>query len=231
MTQNAFDLWTDLYRKQNAAGEDMLWPSETLVRLFKGSYVDTLAGRPNFKGLKVLDIGCGLCNNLSFLGTLGLDLYGTEVSEEICVMARERMAQMGHTADIRPGTNRALPYEDNTFDFLVSWNVLHYEDNEADIVAGIAEYARVLKPGGRLMLSTTGPDHKILQDGETVGPHLYRIGRGDDHRKGQVFFYFDSPNYIHYYFDPVFRKVQVGRTHDFLMSETLDWFIVTGVKP
>ena len=79
-------------------------------------------------------------------------------------------------------------------------------------------------------MSTTGPEHAILKDSRPLEAHRYQIGRADDFRKGQVFFYFDSPADIHFYFRPHFNDVRVGRTHDQLMTETLDWWIVTGVK-
>jgi len=88
----------------------------------------------------------------------------------------------------------------------------------------------VLKPGGRLLLSTTGPEHKILDGGETLGGHRYRIGRRDDFRTGEIHFFFDAPDYIHHYFGDAFRDVLVGRTHDRLFTATLDWWIVTAVK-
>jgi ubiquinone/menaquinone biosynthesis C-methylase UbiE len=207
----------------------LLWPSETLVRLFKGNYVPGLDKQ--YAGKKVLDVGFGNGNNLIFLASLGLSLAGTEVAPEICEMISARFRQVGVDADLRVGTNRQLPFLDNTFDFLVSWNVIHYENTEPDMRAAIAEYQRVLKPGGRFFVSTTGPEHKILQDGKTLGGHRYEIGRADDFRKGQVYFYFDAPNYIQMYFGEQFRDVLVGRTHDMLLTETLDWFIVTGVKP
>ena len=94
----------------------------------------------------------------------------------------------------------------------------------------IEEYRRVLKPGGRFFISTTGPEHLILKDSRTLGAHRYQIGRADDFRKGQVFFYFDAPNYIQHYFAEHFKDVLVGRTHDLLFTATLDWFIITGVK-
>jgi ubiquinone/menaquinone biosynthesis C-methylase UbiE len=141
-----------------------------------------------------------------------------------------RLERLGHRADLRVGTNTKLPFPDDEFDFLVSWNVLHYESTEAGIRAGLAEYRRVLKPGGRLFVSTTGPEHLILKGGTTLGGHRYRIEREDDFRKGEVFFYFDTPEYIRYYFGERFSEVLVGRTHDLLFTATLDWFIVTGVK-
>jgi ubiquinone/menaquinone biosynthesis C-methylase UbiE len=205
-----------------------MWPSETLVRLFKGNYV--LGLEKDYTGKKIIDIGFGGGNNLIFLASLGLSLYGTEVREEICETVRKKLARLDYEADLRVGTNRQLPFQDNEFDFLVSWNVLHYEDNEQAIREAIAQYCRVLKPGGRIFISTTGPEHLILRDSKTLGGHRYHIGRGDDFRKGEVFFYFDAPNYIRHYFSEYFSDILVGRTQDFLFSETLDWFIITGVK-
>ena len=228
MGTSTFDKWAEMYRKFAAEGSELMWPSETLVRMFKGNYVTGLD--KNYQGKKVIDIGFGNGNNLIFLGSLGLLLSGIEVTREICTGVGSRLAKLGHTSDLRVGSNRSIPFGDAAFDFLVSWNVLHYEENEGDIRAALSEYSRVLKPGGRFFLSTTGPDHKILRDARTLGTHRYQINRDDDFRKGQIFFYFDSPNYLRYYFSEHFDDVLTGRTHDHIFTETLDWFIVTGVK-
>jgi len=86
---------------------------------------------------------------------------------------------------IRIGTNAT---EVEEFDFLVSWNVIYYEDNEEAINEAIAKYHRVLKPGGRFFVSTAGPEDSILDNGITLGKHRYQIGYPDDFRQGQVFF-------------------------------------------
>ena len=225
----AFDKWAAVYNKAAADGSDLMWPSETLIRLFKGDYVPGLDR--NYAGKKVVDVGFGDGNNTIFLASLGLSLSGTEVRQDICELVSGKLATLGHQADLRVGTNRTLPFPNDEFDFLVSWNVVHYEDNETDIRNAIAEYCRVLKPGGRFFVSTTGPEHKILKDSSTVGEHRYRIGREDDFRKGQVYFYFDTASHCQNYFSEQFSDVLVGRTYDTLLTETLDWFIITGVKP
>jgi ubiquinone/menaquinone biosynthesis C-methylase UbiE len=220
--------WTQAYREFMNDGTELMWPSETLIRLFKGNYVPDMDR--NYAGKKVLEVGVGRGNNLVFLASLGMELCGTELSEEICTDANTKLNKLGYNADLRVGTNRQLPFPDNSFDFLVSWSVIHYEDNEDDMRKAIAEYARVLKPNGRVFVQTTGPEHKILLNSTTLGSHRYQIGRPDDFRAGQVFFYFDAPNYIEMYFGESFKNVMVGRTHDHLFTETLDWFVVTGTK-
>jgi ubiquinone/menaquinone biosynthesis C-methylase UbiE len=224
----SFSKWAETYRIFADQGNELMWPSETMVRLFKGNYIPGL--NKDYNNKKILDIGFGNGNSLIFLATLGLRLHGTEVHEDICDMVRQKLAKVNINADLRVGTNRGLPFADSEFDFLVSWNVLHYEDNENSIREAIAEYHRVLKPGGRFFISTTGPEHKILNGAVTLGGHRYRIGRSDDFRKGQVFFYFDTSRYIQYYFSERFSNILVGRTHDSLFSETLDYFILTGIK-
>jgi ubiquinone/menaquinone biosynthesis C-methylase UbiE len=225
---SAFQDWETAYRKFQESGQSLVWPSETLVRLFKGDYIPQLD--KNYVGKRALDISFGCGNNLLFMQTLGLEVHGTEVTEGMCADMRRRLEALGRPAELRVGTNRSLPYPDGFFDFLVSWNVIHYENNEADMRAAIKEYHRCLKPGGRLLLSTTGPEHRILEGGITLGGHRYQIGCPDDFRVGQVYFYFDAPNYLHHYFAPPFVDVQVGRTHDRLFTHTLDWFLLTGLR-
>jgi len=228
-SNDSFEKWALAYRRLTETGRELLWPSETLVRLFKGPYLPSLP--KDQRGKKVLDVGFGNGNNLIFLGSLGHELHGTEVTEAIVASTRARLKTIGLEADLRVGTNRALPFDSSTFDYLVSWNVVHYENSERDILDATAEYARVLKPGGRLFLSTTGPEHKILRNSRSLRRHLYEIGREDDFRKGQVFFYFDTKEEVERYFSTSFEDVQVGRTHDHLLTETLDWFILSAVKP
>ena len=221
--------WAAEYKRMSEVARELSTPTETLVRLFKGDYVP---GMPKvYDGMRALDVSCGSANNTFFLCDLGLEAYATEIHTDICGDVKRRAELSGRQLDVRVGTNCKLPFEDNFFDFLVSWNVLHYENTEENIRRGIAEYARVLKPGGRIFLSTTGPEHKILLGARTVGAHLYEIGREEDFRKGERFFYFDAPNYLRYYFEPVFNEVMIGRIHDQLFTEVLDWWLVTGRKP
>lgn len=219
--------WTGAYYQYMADGTALMFPSETLVRLFKGNYVPNMP--KDYTGMKALEVGFGSGNNLALLASLGMELHGTEISEDICKMMEGLMHKRGIKADLRVGYNSSLPYKDNTFDYLISWNVLHYESTEEGMKAAIKEHGRVLKPGGRFFISTTGPTHNILEGAKTLGHHRYEIGRDDDFRKGAVFFYFDAENYIRHYFDPVFDQVMTGRIQDRLFTSTLDWYLITGV--
>jgi SAM-dependent methyltransferase len=228
MYESSFDSWAEHYRRGAEDGSEPLWPSECLIRLFRGPYIVGMAR--DFRDRQVLEVGCGNGNNLVFLGSLGMRLSGTEVEESICRRTEARMRACGYDARVLVGTNRALPFPDCTFDYLVAWNVVHYEDNEADFRAALREYCRVLRPGGRLFVSTTGPEHKILDGAEKLGPHRYRIGREDDFRRGQVFFYLETEEAARAYFSESFEQVMTGRTLGRYFTDTLDAILVTGVK-
>ncbi|MBU0679624.1 MAG: methyltransferase domain-containing protein [Verrucomicrobia bacterium] len=220
----AFDNWTRFYKEAAEKGVRHLWPAENLVRMMMGNYIPGLD--KNYGGKRALDVGCGSGNNLVFLASLGMEVAGTEISEDVCGNTAEFMKSLGYDADVRVGTNTGLPFEDDSFDFLVSWNVLHYEPEEKSIKKAVLEHARVLKPGGLLILSTAAPDHLIMNDARVVGPHQYEIARKDDFRKGETFFYFDHPRYIEHYFSTGFGDMHIGRIHDNLFGRISDFFIV-----
>jgi SAM-dependent methyltransferase len=221
-----FAQWNTFYSSPDSK---LQYPSETLIRIMKGGYIKEFD--KNYSGKKVIDIGFGHGNNLLLLSQLGLELYGVEVHEEICTLTTNVLAGLEIKADLRQGTNRNISFPDDYFDFLVSWDVIHYEGDDDGIREAIKEYHRVLKPGGRFFLSTVGPENGILAGASPIGAHRYKIAREDDFRKGEVFFCFDTTQYVEYYFSSYFKDVVTGRTTSMLFSRTVDCFLATGVKP
>lgn len=221
----AFGKWQQFYCQKQLG---LMWPNETLIRFFKGKYMP--GHLKSYENKKVLDIGFGTGNNLMFCGSLGMKLYGIEVLKDICCQGKERLKAMGYDADLRVGINSRIPFEDNLFDYIVSWDVIHYEGCEKNIQKAVKEYHRVLKPGGRVYLSTVAPQHTILKNSQTLGIHQYKIGLETDFRKGQTFFYFDAPQYIKFYFSEYFSDIAVGRVTLEYFSSVNDTFIVTAVN-
>ena len=192
--------------------------------MLKGRYMPGLG--PDHEGKRALDIACGSGNNLMLLGTLGCELYGTEVDESLCQETTRRLGDLNLEADIRLGYNNALPFEDGFFDLVISWSVIHYASTAEEIRANIREYARVTRPGGHLLVLTTGPDHKITRGAEKLDANRYVIGRDDDFRQGQTFWYFATREQVSSFFEDTFAQVHVGRVRDELLTETLDHFLV-----
>jgi ubiquinone/menaquinone biosynthesis C-methylase UbiE len=104
---------------------------------------------PTSESLKLLDVGCGTGDQIARWRGIGYEASGVEPSERMLEYARKN----NPGADLRAAKANDLPYANQEFDRVVSIEVLRYLE---DSTAGIAEMARVLKPGG-VCLATAAP--------------------------------------------------------------------------
>jgi SAM-dependent methyltransferase len=106
-----------------------------------------------FAGLepgRALDAACGTGRQAAALAELGHDVVGVDASPAMLEKARARVPE----ADFRIGELAALPFETDSFDLAVcSLALTHLEDP----APAIAELARVVRPGGRIVLSDVHP--------------------------------------------------------------------------
>ncbi|NUT99428.1 MAG: class I SAM-dependent methyltransferase [Saccharothrix sp.] len=122
-------------------------------------------------GDRVLDIGCGPGYLTSLAAGAGGRAVGVDVSEPMVDEAR-RLRGSG-TCTFEIGRAEALPFEDASFDVIVSALAVHHipEEHRA---AAYAEMRRVLKPGGRVLIADFRPQSS------GVGRHLVRaLTRGE----------------------------------------------------
>lgn len=79
-------------------------------------------------------------------------LYGLDVSRKMLGLARKRLDRQGFTRyELRQGDCRLLPWPDNSFDLLYNGYMMDLMPN-VDMGGVLAEFYRVLKPGGQLIL-------------------------------------------------------------------------------
>jgi SAM-dependent methyltransferase len=95
-------------------------------------------------GSRLLDAGCGTGNNLVHLAE-GRAAVGVDLSAEAVAFCRARGVTVAR-ADVL-----ALPFDDERFDVVTSFDVLYHRWVTDDAVA-LRELARVLRPGGVLLL-------------------------------------------------------------------------------
>jgi ubiquinone/menaquinone biosynthesis C-methylase UbiE len=97
---------------------------------------------------EVLEIAVGTGRNFPFYPE-GVRLSGIELSPKMLDLARRRARELGRDADLRVGDAHNLPYPDASFDTVVVTLALCTipDDRRA-----LAEAARVLRPGGELLL-------------------------------------------------------------------------------
>ncbi|MFE9259024.1 class I SAM-dependent methyltransferase [Streptomyces sp. NPDC006879] len=129
--------------------------------------VDSLAVRP---GERVLDVACGRGSTALLLaGEYGVRAHGIDYSVENAAVARAAAQGLGlaQRAAFASADAERLPYPDAAFDVVVCECALC---TFPDKVRAVAEFARVLRPGGRLGLADV-----TVEPGQ-LGPELSGLG-------------------------------------------------------
>lgn len=102
-----------------------------------------------------LDIGTGTGRLLEVIGGRAERALGVDLSREMLAVARTKLEQAGlRNCSVRQADLYQLPLADGSFDAVTMHQVLHYLDDPA---AALAEAARVLRPGGRLVVVDFAP--------------------------------------------------------------------------
>lgn len=104
-------------------------------------------------GQRALDVCCGTGDVALALARTGAQVTGLDFSPEMLAVARRRARALPAPVDFVQGDALALPFADATFDAVTLSYGLR---NLADFAAGLAEMARVLRPGGRLVVLDFG---------------------------------------------------------------------------
>jgi ubiquinone/menaquinone biosynthesis C-methylase UbiE len=103
-------------------------------------------------GATFLDAGCGPCAHSVRLARRGFAVQAADFSPSALTMAREYVESRGlsHKIVLTQENLMELSFPDSSFDYVLCWGVLMHIP-EVDRV--VSELARVLKPGGSLVIS------------------------------------------------------------------------------
>jgi ubiquinone/menaquinone biosynthesis C-methylase UbiE len=138
----------------------MIWWSRVGKVRSRDRYLDRLPWRGDET---VLDVGCGrglflvaAAKRLHRGGkAIGIDLWNAEDlagNSPDAALANARLEGVADRVEVKTGDARKLPYADGTFDTIVSSAALHNIYDPEERRGAAFEIARVLKPGGRVLI-------------------------------------------------------------------------------
>jgi len=151
------------YELQTHQAEDRHWWYQGRRRVLERA-IERL-GLP--AGARILDAGCGSGRNMVELARHG-SVTGVELSDASVELARER-----DSGEVLEGSVMDMPIDDDTFDLVVSLDVIEHLDDD---VGALRELRRVTRPGGALLV--TVPAYQWLWSGhDEINHHRRRYDR------------------------------------------------------
>jgi SAM-dependent methyltransferase len=124
---------------------------------------------------RLVDIGTGTGRMIELFGRGARAALGVDRSPEMLRLARAKLAEAGlEAAELRQGDMYALPLPSGAADTVILHQVLHYAQNPA---AAVAEAARLLAPGGRLLVVDFAPHER--EELRSADAHV-RLGFPDE---------------------------------------------------
>ncbi len=132
--------------------------------------VDKLDLKP---GQKILNVGCGTGNleiAIEKKQTPNLEVTAVDISPKMLKRAEIKCRNPGKVNFVHADVTKGINFPENSFDGIAIVHTLYTLENSGKI---ISELARVLKPGGRLVMAEPKPDAKI---GAVFAENFKRVG-------------------------------------------------------
>ncbi|MGT2906357.1 class I SAM-dependent methyltransferase [Streptococcus dentiloxodontae] len=118
------------------------------------------------KDSKVLEVACNRCTtSIELAQRFGCQIEAVDMDPQALDQARSNIgkAQVGHLIKLHQANAMKLPFEDDSFDIVINEAMLTMLRNKAKEKA-VAEYLRVLKPGGILLTHDVSYENSHMEE-------------------------------------------------------------------
>jgi tellurite methyltransferase len=157
--------WDKYWRDDAYVARNWLDPDPEIVRL-----------SPMMKTHKVqqvLDLGCGVGRHLVYLSRQGFEIHGLDISSAGVERCRKALEEHGLQASVQVADMLAIPYPDQSFDWVLSVQVI-YHATAATLKQAIQHVRTKLKPGGFFFVTFPPADNISPDSGQEIEPRTYR---------------------------------------------------------
>ncbi|HIC79397.1 MAG TPA: class I SAM-dependent methyltransferase [Kiloniellaceae bacterium] len=182
---------------------DHRWQSESGRADWLDPDPDVAALIPTLKArglLRALDLGCGVGRHACYLASEGLTVHAMDASPAGLEFAAQQAREHGLAIDFREGLMTDLPYDDGSFDYVLSFNVIYHGDGGV-VSRAIAEIQRVLKPGGIFQGTMLSKRNANFGIGTEVAPNTFIVSDAGDGDKNHPHFYCDAAELLRLFED------------------------------
>lgn len=169
--------------KQNMRAAWMSGDFGVIAKTISGAAESFIASIALPAGTNVLDVACGTGNTSIPLARSGAQVTGVDIAPNLLAQARTRAAAEHLAITFDEGDAEQLPYADHSFDAVISMFGAMFAPRP-ELVVG--EFARVLRPGGRLAManwdpaSFTGQTFKVSSQHAPPSPFPPPVFWGDE---------------------------------------------------
>jgi SAM-dependent methyltransferase len=111
-------------------------------------FIHSVAQFTRYHGQRVLEVGVGVGTDHLQWARAGADCYGVDLTDIAVELTQRRLKLYGFPSQVQRVDAEELPFDDETFDLVYSWGVIHHSEKPERI---IGEIHRVLKPGGQFV--------------------------------------------------------------------------------
>lgn len=170
-TERNLRFYDELYRNFDTRGirdivadiDGFIDVATTTHNSWVGLYYDQF--HKDFKGKKILELGCGDCTNLAVMAALGAEVYGNDLSAESGVIVDKINSEFTFNYPIQfiYGDFLKSDFPNNFFDIIVGKAFAHHLTHEQE-EAFAQKCARILKPNGVLRYCEPAVNNKFLDE-------------------------------------------------------------------